>query len=80
MLGMPARTMGMLAEAGQQSASNKSQAADYYGGGIVGGIVGGAGAGFMAMAGFVMGLGDMAEMALGGHRWVRVLGRRIQEE
>ena len=64
LLGMPARTMGMLAEAGQQ---HTKQAAAL-GGGVVGGIVGGAGAGLMAMAGFVMGLGDMAEMALGGHR------------
>ena len=47
LLGLPARSMGALAEAGQakQSAAGPG--------------------GFMALAGFVMGLGDMAEQVRG---------------
>lgn len=48
LLGMSARSMGALAEAGQAPAKQV---------GLVSGI-----------AGFVMGMADMAEMALGGHR------------
>ena len=63
LLGMPARTMGMLAEAGQQA----KQAAG------TGDILG-----LKAMAGFVMGLGDMAEMALGGHKDVLEAQRKAE--
>ena len=57
LLGMPARTMGALAEAGQNPSRQQQLGV---GGGLVSGIVG--------IAGFVMGMADMAEMALGGHR------------